>query len=126
MKTSYYANLKNIKYPISIAGKAPAFYKGPEYKKLAPKWFFFNEWKYGNHKGDNNYYIENFNHAVLNMLDFQEVLKDLQSFYPEAPLSEITLICYEKPDAFCHRHLVADWLTKNGETTTEILPTKNF
>lgn len=27
---------------------------------------------------------------------------------------EICLICYEKPSDFCHRHLVADWLNKNG------------
>ena len=26
----------------------------------------------------------------------------------------IALICYEKPTDFCHRHLVADWLNKNG------------
>lgn len=27
---------------------------------------------------------------------------------------KICLICFEKPTDFCHRHLVADWLTKNG------------
>ena len=27
---------------------------------------------------------------------------------------DIALLCYEKPDDFCHRHLVADWLNKNG------------
>lgn len=120
MKTSYYANLQNIKYPISIAGKAPDSYHGPEYKVLAPKWSFFSQWKYGDHKGDNDYYIENFNKLVLGTLDPQKVLKDLQSFYPNVPLNEITLICYEKPGDFCHRHLVAYWLTMNGEETTEL------
>lgn len=119
MKTSYYAKLKSIKYPVSIAGRCPDFYKGPEYKALAPKWFFFKEWKEGSHKGDNDYYIENFNKFVLDTLDVQKVLKDLQAFYPNVPLSEITLLCYEKPGDFCHRHLVADWLTKNGEETNE-------
>lgn len=26
----------------------------------------------------------------------------------------IALVCYEKPTDFCHRHLVAEWLCKNG------------
>ena len=41
--TSYYhmiSKLKNI-VSISIAGKAPSWYNGIEYKKLAPKWNFF-------------------------------------------------------------------------------------
>ena len=27
---------------------------------------------------------------------------------------DVALVCYEKPSDFCHRHLVADWLNKNG------------
>ena len=37
--TSYFANLKNLPdnvCPISICGKAPDWYKGLQYKKLAP------------------------------------------------------------------------------------------
>ena len=26
----------------------------------------------------------------------------------------VVLLCYEKRGDFCHRHLVADWLNKNG------------
>lgn len=29
----------------------------------------------------------------------------------------IVLLCYEKPEDFCHRHLVADWLN-----SSKILP----
>ena len=49
--TGYYACLN--KYidaglvPISIAGKAPKFYCGYEYKALAPKYDFFIRWKQG-------------------------------------------------------------------------------
>ena len=28
--------------------------------------------------------------------------------------------CYEKPSDFCHRHLVADWLNKNGVECKEL------
>ncbi len=28
-------------------------------------------------------------------------------------LDKVILLCYEKPAAFCHRHLVADWINKH-------------
>ena len=46
--TTYFAKLKSLPkdiIPISICGKAPAGYKGLEYKKLAPKYDFFKKWK---------------------------------------------------------------------------------
>ena len=108
--TSYYANLKNIPediIPISIAGKCPDFYKGLEYKKLAPKYWFFQQWKI-NH--DNDFYIENFNKEVLNTLTPKKVVEDLM-FLSEG--KDVVLLCYEKPEDFCHRHLVANWLNDN-------------
>lgn len=42
--TSYFAKLKELEkhniIPISICGKAPDWYKGLQYKKLAPKYGF--------------------------------------------------------------------------------------
>ena len=26
----------------------------------------------------------------------------------------VTLLCYEKPDDFCHRHLVSKWFNEHG------------
>ena len=46
--TSYFAKLKSLPdniVPISICGKAPDWYKGLQYKKLAPKYDFFMKWK---------------------------------------------------------------------------------
>ena len=46
--TSYFAKLDSLPnniVPISICGKAPDWYKGLQYKKLAPKWNFFKIWK---------------------------------------------------------------------------------
>ena len=124
--TSYFAKLKTLPkniIPISICGKAPNWYQGLQYKKLAPKYDFFMKWK-ENH--DNDYYIEHFNDEVLKMLSVPKVLVDLQVLIPDYIKSKmnapvwvnkdwhIALICYEKPTDFCHRHLVADWLNKNG------------
>lgn len=116
MFTGYFAKLKNYQKanltPISIAAKAPIWYKGDEYKKLAPKWSFYSEWKNGSHKGDNDYYIKHFKEEVLDKLDPEQVLKELEGF---SGVSEdnIILLCYEKTGTFCHRHLVADWLNQN-------------
>lgn len=113
--TSYFAKLKSLPeniIPISICGKAPDWYKGLQYKKLAPKYDFFMEWK-KNH--DNNYYIKCFNEQVLDKLDWLQVYEELQDLASTCgkPRCEIALICYEKPSDFCHRHLVSDWFNKN-------------
>ena len=86
------------------------------------------EWK-KNH--DNDYYIKCFNEQVLSYLDpynvYDELYDMVEEFVNELPEKDIrkqrqklkmpylvALICYEKPSDFCHRHLVADWLTKNN------------
>ena len=112
--TSYFAKVKSLPesiIPISICGKAPKGYNGLQYKKLAPKYDFFMKWK-ENH--DNDYYIKCFNEQVLNNLNITEVLSDLSDMVLNLGKTDVCLICYEKPEDFCHRHLVADWFIKNG------------
>lgn len=110
--TSYFAKIKELEKngvtPISICGKAPAWYNGLQYKKLAPKYDFFMKWK-ENH--NNDYYIKCFNEQVLSKLDPMGVYNELCLL---ADSNKIALICYEKPSDFCHRHLVADWLADHG------------
>ena len=123
--TSYFAKIKDLPQhiiPISIAGRAPEWYGGPQYKKLAPKYEFFIKWK---ETRDNDYYIKCFNEQVLDKLNPEEVVKELDNILLNITTTidynsdliqvpKIALICYEKPLDFCHRHLVADWLNKNG------------
>lgn len=52
----------------------------------------------------------------LDHLNAANVVKDL---YDLAGTEKIVLICYEKPGDFCHRHLVAKWLKKNGFSCEE-------
>lgn len=115
MYTGYFAKIKEYEQagliPISIAAKAPDWYDGLEYKKLAPKWSFFNEWKNGSHKGDNNYYTRQFYLQVLKETTVEYVIADLMGL-SDGELSKVVLLCYEKPGDFCHRHLVADWINK--------------
>jgi hypothetical protein len=120
--TSYFAKLKSLPdniIPISICGKAPDWYKGLQYKKLAPKYDFFMKWK-ENH--NNDYYIKCFNEQVLDKLDILTVVRDLidlTSANESIVGKDFCLICYEKPTDFCHRHLVAKWLNDNGFSCKE-------
>lgn len=61
--------------PIAICGKSPDGYRGAEYKKLAPKYWFFKEWK-ENH--DNNFYVSNFYKEVLNPLNIEQIMEGLR------------------------------------------------
>lgn len=114
--TSYFAKLRSLPdyiVPVSICGKAPEWYQGLQYKKLAPKYDFFMEWK---RNKDNDFYIKCFQEQVLDKLNPTDVILDLSKMVYGYNIGEndIALICYEKPSDFCHRHLVADWFNKNG------------
>ena len=117
--TSYFAKLKDLPdniIPISICGKAPDWYKGLQYKKLAPKYDFFMKWK-ENH--DNDYYVKCYNEQVLSQLNPEKTAYELLITTSVAK-NNVCLICYEKPSDFCHRHLVADWLNQNGIKCEEL------
>lgn len=116
--TSYYAMLRKIDKrftPISIAGRAPDWYKGLEYKKVAPKKDWFLQWK-SNH--DNEFYIQKYNETVLSTLKQEDVVSELEEL---SNGKAVVLICYEKPSDFCHRHIVADWLNEKGYNVQELV-----
>lgn len=115
--TTYFGNLKNLPkniIPISICYKAPDWWNGLQYRKLAPKYEFFKVWK---ETKDNDYYIEHFNSEVLGVLDHPTtVIMELKHLCDKSVYDkvDIALVCYEKPTDFCHRHLVAKWLRSGG------------
>lgn len=119
--TSYFAQLRNLPKditPFSICGKAPDWYRGFQYKKLAPKYDFFMKWK---ETHDNDYYIKCYQEQVLAKLTPVEVIMDLSRLDYGFNVGEntVALICYEEPTKFCHRHLVADWLNNFGYEVRE-------
>lgn len=113
--TSYFDNIKNLPkhiIPVSIAGKAPEWYHGFEYKKLAPKRWFFDEWK-KNH--DDDFYIRHYKEEVLDKLNWLDVYDEICDKLEASGIFhyDICLICYELPNEFCHRNLVRHWFNKN-------------
>lgn len=116
--TTYFAKLRSLPpdiTPISICAKAPAWYSGCQYKRLAPTYDCLMDWK---RTHDNDAYIARYNKEVLSRLSASQVMIDLRSLRGK-DYGDIALVCYEKPSDFCHRHLVAQWLSDNGFRCTE-------
>ncbi len=127
MKTSYYANLRNLdltkNVPVAISGDEGklAGFEGKGMRKLSP-YPFFKIWKareveierafergkidfaeYAKLKEENqNDYIQKFYEKVLKPQDPAQVFEELGE--------NAVLVCFEKPTEFCHRFLVASWL----------------
>ena len=97
--------------PIAICGGIPNWYSGKWIKKLAPSWSIWKEWHDSTAPDKNEHYVSRFIPERLDKLDVQNVLNEIIELVgSKTPC----LLCYEKPDEFCHRHLVADWLNKSG------------
>ena len=117
--TSYFANIKKLPsdvVPIAICGKSPEGYLGFQYRKLAPTWQIYSDWKYKHH--DNNIYTSQFKQQVLNRLDPLLVEDELLAITNGRTFC---LICYEKPGDFCHRHIVAEWMRESGINIQEFV-----
>lgn len=92
---------------ISISGdrgKSVGF-EGKVIPELAPKREFWKIWR-GNigvipEEENTRYYIENYYKQVLSKVDIEDLLKDEKD-----PI----LLCYEKGQDFCHRHVLAEYI----------------
>lgn len=118
--TSYVANVEKIKGDyevICIALWLPRYTKAKmlHYPKLAPSKNLLLRYKNGL-CNEADYEKEYLNY--LETLNPSEIINDLKEMTTK---EKIALICYEKPNAFCHRHLVAKWLNeKCGMAIQEI------
>ena len=119
--TAYYPKCTDLveKYhccPVSIAGKAPNGFAYPEYKKLAPSWSIWKEWHDSTDPYKDYRYQIRYVTEILSNIDVREVVDELNSLriaYNESRgtnLIDVALICYERPENFCHRHIVGEWL----------------
>lgn len=101
MKTSYYANLKNLKKgdePIAISRGVPEFFNGKSYPSLAPPWDLVKE-------KDKKIFADRYKKEVLEKLNPEKIFQDLGE--------NAVLLCWEKDEKHCHRRLVALWLEEN-------------
>lgn len=103
---SYNHYQSNLYRTYSISGNRgkSANYDGLSFSALAPKKSFWNIWH--NNIGvipvmeNNHFYIESYYRQVLKSMDPQAIYTHLNNSI---------LLCYEEPNEFCHRHIVAAW-----------------
>lgn len=103
--TSYYAKHNNDPNAISISARAPAFFYGKRYSPLAPSWDLINGIK--QNKITQQQYIDQYLSLLVEKrkLSPYQVVDDLWD--------GAIMLCYEAPYDFCHRHVVAEWITSN-------------
>lgn len=108
--TSYFAKSATRPNAISIALSSPKFFKGKHYDRLAPTWDLLKWHKNG--EIDEHRYKE----IYMNLLKTRNVTPGQIA----QDLNGMVLLCWEKPDKFCHRHIVRDWLKENGVECQEL------
>ena len=121
LHTSYFARVKQLKEMgydnlVCVAGYAPKFfYDTPNARfmpDLAPKRCWWREWQDKFKDNPNSpesiaWYKDKYLDTVLSKLNPYNVLEELGD--------NAIMLCYEKVGDFCHRHLIADWLSTNTD-----------
>lgn len=115
MTSFFAARLPDDILRISIALKTPP---GPflRFPALAPPPGLLAAWKRGM-IGEEEY--TRFFTGRLERLDGREILGSILRIMESCRAEKAALCCYEKPGDFCHRHLVADWLSGYGAECRE-------
>ncbi|MCK9446593.1 hypothetical protein M0Q50_07005 [bacterium] len=98
MKTGCYFTYKGDK-GIGISLSVPKFWHGDRYMKLAPTPYILDAIKSG--KINEEEYIYLYYRDVLSKLNVNEIYEELK---------DKVLLCWEKPEKFCHRIIVANWI----------------
>lgn len=110
--TSYFAKMRKMtpeqkERCMSIARFTPKGVNIPINTMLAPKWDILKAYK---EDGDEEKYTK----------AYQEYLKTLNVHKVGANMQDRILLCYEKPETFCHRHILAEWLSDHGYECEEL------
>ena len=113
--TGYYAKMKKYKeiglVPVSIAYGTPIWYEGETCFELAPPRKLLMKYKDGVISSDE--YATEYN-SFLGKVDWSMIIEKLFKISDKHDGSDLVLVCFEKSGDFCHRHLLAEYLTKHG------------
>jgi len=118
VKTSYYANIKNLDgLLVAISLYPPVWVKTDCWERaLAPDKSILLDMKQ-KLITENEYYtrfreqLENTEHLIYEAFkNISERKRDNQ---------EVFLLCYEKPTDFCHRHILSEFLSEQGLKVSE-------
>lgn len=109
--TSYFAKQKELEKLgitcIGICAIPPKWFTGPNMASVAPTKDILFEQKANR---DNERYTRRYREEVLCILKEPQLFIDTLKFCSEG--KDVALLCYEKPEDFCHRHILADFLNE--------------
>lgn len=111
--TSNFARNGKNPMAVSISIRPIWWYKGRQYPLLAPTWDIVMGLKMREitEKEYTQQYLEIINGRKI---DPQKLLNDLGD--------GAVMLCYESPNAFCHRHIIGQWITeRTGVEVVELL-----
>ena len=97
---------------ISVARYSPRWYQGPQLLAVAPTSFMLSG------ACSHEEYLRKYD-EILSRLNPKHVVDAIVTM---SRGRDVALCCYEKPGDFCHRHLLAEWLNKNGFEVKEWEP----
>ena len=104
--TSYFGNSKKLKQAgikvIGISLYPPRWFNGISLKQVAPTRSIL----FANGQTQEEY-TRRYRSEVLSQQDMQQFLKTVEQ---ASGGQDVALCCYEKPEDFCHRHILADWI----------------
>lgn len=116
--TSYFAKVSSLPagyVPVAISTSVPDFYKGVHFKALCPPYITFMKYKNG---GSWETFCKEYNRK-LDTFDFERTVSSIR--YKARDAENIVLLCFERPSANCHRHLVAEWFKQHGIPCEELV-----
>lgn len=114
--TSYFSNGKKLAEAgvmmVGVALYPPKWFNGFSFKNVAPtSSILFAKGQTGEE------YTRRYKAEVLSRVNPNLFIESLQRI---SGGRDIALCCFEKPESFCHRHILAKWLTeKTGVEITE-------
>lgn len=109
--TSYFGRINEVQRaglkPVNVSLWAPNWFRGAHALELAPANSTLTKYKAGRLSND-GYLVE-----------YAEILKRLNPRKIAERYDGCALLCYEKSDDFCHRHLIREWLGYFGIDSEE-------
>lgn len=118
--TSYFSRMRRIDsslyYPIAICAHVPKFFSGLSFLTVAPSRELLSAYK--------NSGLTEEKFTALYKADRlwthtpSEIADRIFSVVPNGMIP--VLLCYEKTGDFCHRHILAQWLTEGGYPCEEL------
>lgn len=71
-------------------------------------------------KDNPNEYTQRYETEILSRVNRNVFVAYLKGLCESTKKDKVALMCYEAPDKFCHRHIVARWLNEIGLKVEEI------